>query len=43
MTRAAPSARAASVDSRVLKDFIAVERPSGQIEGQYARVVATLR
>ena len=27
----------------VLKDFIAVERPSGQIEGQYARVVATLR
>jgi len=26
-----------------LRDFIAVERPSGQIEGQYARVVATLR
>ena len=26
-----------------LKDFIAVERPSGQIEGQYSRVVATLR
>jgi hypothetical protein len=27
----------------VVKDFIAVERPSGQIEGQYARVVVTLR
>jgi Ferritin-like len=26
-----------------LKDFIAVERPSGQIEGQYSHVVATLR
>ena len=26
-----------------LADFIAIERPSGQIEGQYARVVATLR
>src|SRR5262249_29648392 len=27
----------------VLADFVAVERPSGFIEGQYARVVATLR
>lgn len=26
-----------------LRDFIALERPSGQIEGQYSRVVATLR
>jgi hypothetical protein len=26
-----------------LADFIAVERPSGQIEGQYSRVAATLR
>jgi hypothetical protein len=29
--------------SATLRDFIAVERPSGQIEGAYARVVATLR
>jgi hypothetical protein len=27
----------------VLADFVAVERPSGFIEGQYARIVATLR
>jgi hypothetical protein len=27
----------------VLDDFIAVERPSGTLDGQYARVVATLR
>jgi hypothetical protein len=26
-----------------LRDFVAVERPSGQIEGAYSRVVATLR
>lgn len=32
-----------SLTADTLKDFIAVERPSGQIEGQYSRIVATLR
>jgi len=32
-----------TLELATLNDFIAVERPSGQIEGAYARVVATLR
>ena len=32
-----------SLDLAVLADFVAVERPSATIEGEYARVVATLR
>lgn len=32
-----------TLTAATLKDFIAVERPSGQIEGQYSRIVATLR
>jgi hypothetical protein len=31
------------LDPAVLADFVAVEQPSGFIEGQYARVTATLR
>jgi hypothetical protein len=29
--------------SKVLRDFIAVEAPSGYLDGEYARVIATLR
>ena len=32
-----------TLTSDVLDDFIAVEQPSGTLDGQYARVVATLR
>ena len=32
-----------ALDRAVLADFVAVEQPSGFIEGQYARVTATLR
>jgi hypothetical protein len=30
------------LDANVLADFVAVERPSGTLDGEYARVVATL-
>jgi Ferritin-like len=31
-----------SLEANVLADFVAVERPSGTLDGEYARVVATL-